>query len=172
MTTQFQLSLSERLKPLHRERIAIIEAEDFTPLARKVAEETGNHDPDFLEEGATQLKAYYALCVIDPLNAHGVSAKLDPFWHAHLLHTRDHMDFCDRVFGGYLHHEPLDRTDAAALEDATQTYEYTRQTLQDAYGDLSKTWWVGSKTDINTVICVHYKVADPALNANALFAAH
>jgi hypothetical protein len=35
------------------------------------------------------------------------SPEVDEVWHAHLLHTHDYAAFCDEVFGGFLHHEPL-----------------------------------------------------------------
>jgi hypothetical protein len=31
---------------------------------------------------------------------------IDSMWHAFILHTHDYMAFCDRFFGGYMHHEP------------------------------------------------------------------
>lgn len=31
---------------------------------------------------------------------------LDEFWHLFILHTRDYMEFCERYFGAYLHHDP------------------------------------------------------------------
>lgn len=34
------------------------------------------------------------------------SYEMDEVWHAHVLHTQHYMDFCDRVFGYYLHHHP------------------------------------------------------------------
>lgn len=34
------------------------------------------------------------------------SYDMDEVWHAHILHTKDYMEFCQHVFGGYLHHFP------------------------------------------------------------------
>lgn len=34
------------------------------------------------------------------------SYDMDEVWHAHILHTQDYMEFCQQVFGGYLHHFP------------------------------------------------------------------
>jgi hypothetical protein len=34
------------------------------------------------------------------------SYDMDEVWHAHILHTKDYCDFCDQVYGGYLHHHP------------------------------------------------------------------
>lgn len=31
---------------------------------------------------------------------------IDQMWHIFLLYTRDYMNFCERYFGAYLHHQP------------------------------------------------------------------
>lgn len=32
--------------------------------------------------------------------------EIDQMWHIFLLYTRDYMDYCERYFGEYLHHQP------------------------------------------------------------------
>jgi hypothetical protein len=32
--------------------------------------------------------------------------EIDQMWHIFLLYTRDYMNFCQRYFGEYLHHQP------------------------------------------------------------------
>jgi hypothetical protein len=34
------------------------------------------------------------------------SSDIDDVWHAHILHTEDYQDFCMKVFGRFLHHQP------------------------------------------------------------------
>ena len=29
-------------------------------------------------------------------------------WHDHILHTKQYIEFCEKEFGGYLHHDPTD----------------------------------------------------------------
>lgn len=36
---------------------------------------------------------------------------IDAAWHAFILHTRDYAEFCDRYFGRFLHHQPLDASE-------------------------------------------------------------
>lgn len=31
---------------------------------------------------------------------------IDHFWHNHILYTKKYKNFCDRVFGYFLHHTP------------------------------------------------------------------
>ena len=44
---------------------------------------------------------------------------MDDFWHAFILHTREYMDFCQRHFGHYFHHEPRDHSRSAEARDGT-----------------------------------------------------
>jgi len=34
------------------------------------------------------------------------SDEVDLAWHTFILHTRAYTDYCNEVFGGYVHHEP------------------------------------------------------------------
>ena len=34
------------------------------------------------------------------------SSKVDEVWHQFILDTQNYMDFCEEVFGEYLHHKP------------------------------------------------------------------
>jgi hypothetical protein len=49
---------------------------------------------------------------------------IDKLWHAFILHTKLYRAFCDRYFGRYLDHDPLDR-----LDEETSKKQYARFTL-------------------------------------------
>lgn len=143
-----------------QEKFRLIDETDLSKIGRFVLK----HHPELggkEQEGCDVLKAYYKLCAVDPLNPHGVSGRLDPFWHAHILHSEDYMSFCDRVFGGYLHHEPLEEGDAEQLVRVGVTYQYTRELIK-ANGLASDYWWAE-----HDLVCVHYKTGDRELNAQA-----
>ena len=64
------------------------------------------------------------------LNAQGKyvsmpSQAADDLWHEFILYTRDYSAFCDKAFGGYMHHTP-----AAVLGPDKQTNE-----------GLRRSWW-------------------------------
>lgn len=56
------------------------------------------------------------------------SLDIDEVWHAHILHTEEYAEFCQNVFGFYLHHHPhhgkrgelTDADIAEAFEQGTQ----------------------------------------------------
>ncbi len=49
---------------------------------------------------------------------------IDQLWHAFVLNTKLYRAFCDRFFGRYIDHDPLDR-----LDEETSKKQYARFTL-------------------------------------------
>ena len=60
------------------------------------------------------------------------SSDIDEVWHAHILHTEEYTEFCQNVFGFFLHHHPHHGKDneltdvdiAKAFEQETQKLYY------------------------------------------------
>ena len=148
-------------KPLgafHLERIRIIDEEDYGGVVRKVAEE-GNklgvqYSEEYLQRGVHALKQYYAVALLDPANAHAISAEVDPFWHAHILHSKQYMDFCQSTVGEYMHHVPLDRDDPAQMVEIRRLYNYTIRVLRDIFITVDESMWPAEPTDMQ-LICWH-----------------
>ena len=72
-----------------------------------------------------------------------ISDKVDPFWHTHILFTRDYRDMCGRIFGddkAYLNHEPTKTADdLIPLVDS-----YNNETLplyEKHFGKPSDKFW-------------------------------
>lgn len=57
---------------------------------------------------------------------------IDRLWHAFVLNTRLYRRFCDRFFGRYIDHDPLDR-DVAEMSKR-QYARFTRVTLEAEFG--------------------------------------
>ncbi len=58
------------------------------------------------------------------------SYDIDEVWHAHVLHTRDYMDFCSSVFGAFLHHNPhTDDADPESMGKLVKLFESQTQKL-------------------------------------------
>jgi hypothetical protein len=66
------------------------------------------------------------------------SADVDEAWHLFILHTRDYQEYCEREFGGLIHHVPGTRVDAA------DRYRRTRQLIEDWYGIEADCWPSGA----------------------------
>lgn len=47
------------------------------------------------------------------------SLQIDEIWHNHILHTRKYIEFCNCIFGEYLHHNPSNQhTTSLKIENA------------------------------------------------------
>lgn len=55
-----------------------------------------------------EMRRFLALCAINPDAHYGVSGKVDDYWHAFILCTREYQAFCHHVAGAYIHHSPLE----------------------------------------------------------------
>jgi hypothetical protein len=74
--------------------------------------------------------------------------KIDDMWHAHILHTRKYVAFCEDVFGCYLHHNPH----AVEVSDEVKRQEQflnTKELLVNALGQAG----LGLNTHLDAAIC-------------------
>ena len=110
---------------------------------------------EFYEEGITSLKQYYSTTVFDPYNIHAVTDDLDRFWHQHVIDTVRYAMLCADI-NGFMHHDPLDRTDLAKVSAIAQVYEYTYLVLEKIYGakNLSPTFFP-AKPEMDILVCRH-----------------
>lgn len=147
-----------RIHPEHRRRLELIDFEDYSGVARKVAEHFAETDRPLpfghLEQGIFALKQYYAIALLDPANAHAVSRPLDPFWHAHILHTERYHAFCQAVIGEYMHHRPLDHGRPDHVAAVRTLYDYTLETLGKLFGTVNPAFWPAGVAD-SELICMH-----------------
>lgn len=128
--------------PIHLEKIQQIEDFDFSKIKSWVAKNFQWALPNpYLNQGIQQLKKYYVLVLLDPLNEHAVSRFVDPFLHAHVVHTEDYHDFCTSVFHQYIHHEPLDEDNIIYSHRVEKLYEHTVKIYQIIFKDPNDIWW-------------------------------
>jgi len=157
------------LSPLHRERLELIDNHDFTGVKRKMRADAAEHlSEGYLEEGILALKQYYAVALLDPKNEHAVADRVDPFWHPHILHTRQYTLFCEQVFGQYIHHEPLDRTDAVARAAVARRYKHSSRVYDRLFRYINRKFFPRNMPDIK-LVCTHYEVHTPEIREVALF---
>ena len=156
-------------------RIREIDDEDFNLTAMKARRDADEHNVHLsdsaLEQGILGLKQYYAIALLDPENPHAVSPLVDPFWHAHILHTRQYAGFCDRVMGCFMHHEPLDPNNVRKVARIRMLYDYTVDIMPKVFCSVDTNGtWPTRLTDAS-LICMHFgkSGAYPAVAGDALF---
>jgi hypothetical protein len=71
-------------------------------------EQDANVDRERAERIMRQALAFLTACARNPQASLTPSRSVDHGWHAFILHTREYAEFCDRVAGHFIHHEPED----------------------------------------------------------------
>jgi hypothetical protein len=155
------------MNDIQRSKLELIDNFDYSKVRKKVQEELGEKATDkLLDEGIENLKKYYVVALLDPLNCHAVSEMVDPFWHAHILFTRDYVKFCDSIYGRYIHHEPLDKNDSIEVDRVVYLYEYTMEIYAKLFTNNNSEWWPSVESQNFNAICFHAK--DPHHDVNKL----
>lgn len=95
----------------HRDRQQLIRSYAFPPgLRAKVAAELPSLSEAQLDRVHDGLRDWFLVCLETRYRRTGVagmpSRAVDVAWHEFILFTREYADFCQRAFGGYLHHAP------------------------------------------------------------------
>ena len=116
-------------KPLYDEMRA---AFDYAPVLDTAMEHYGLTGA----EARNRLNGLFQWLSVIPLARRDCPVQMvesiDRLWHAFVLNTRLYRSFCDRFFGRYVDHDPLDRKD---LEMSKRAYaRFTLTLLRDAFG--------------------------------------
>lgn len=62
--------------------------------------------PDRVDEAILEFRKYFMLIALGNTGLGMTSKEVDEVWHTFILFTISYMDFCNDVFGTYLHHQP------------------------------------------------------------------
>lgn len=152
------------------QRVALlrVEREDFLPVMKRVKKDYGFTD-EHLAAGILALKQYYAVAILDAKNRHAVSDMVDPFWHTHVLFTKEYYTFSHDVFDKYMHHEPLDHDDVERVNFVEGVYNYTL----DVYGKVFNSFdeVMNPRVESDRICCVMGSgiTPDQPLYAQGLF---
>lgn len=152
-------------------RIQYIDEEDYSGVTNKAKKELNDKgvfiDDNYCKNAIFALKQYYTIALLDPLNAHAISLSVDPFWHAHILHTEQYAIFCTNVVGDYMHHRPLNLDVKKQVNNVCILYKYTLEILSKIFDHIDETFW---KCDFSKseVICFHKGNRDDDLYAQVL----
>ncbi len=153
-------------------RVKRIDQENFESMmwkARQELELTGPKvDDEYVEKCILALKQYYVVALLDPNNFHAVSDILDPFWHAHILHTKQYVEFCQDVFGEYMHHRPLDHSKTVDVASVRRLYEYTQVVYEQIFTYYDRELFPKEVPDYR-LCCCHGRPQNPDIRKHALF---
>jgi hypothetical protein len=63
--------------------------------------------------------AFLQACAVNPGAGLGPSPAVDIGWHTFILHTKEYGEFCNRIAGRMIHHNPTDDTHEQVGKDGT-----------------------------------------------------
>ncbi|SCG67856.1 glycine-rich domain-containing protein [Micromonospora coxensis] len=88
----------------------LISEQLFDQLTARIARDHPDLDSDLPPRILDQALAFLGACAltIEPI---GPSELVDIGWHTFILHTRDYADFCHRIAGRFIHHQPEPTSD-------------------------------------------------------------
>ena len=150
---EFMKSLAIEVPKSHVERLKAINRFDYSKVAHKVQDFLfPGVTARYVDEGIENLKRYYAVALLDAKNPHAVSVPVDVFWHTHIIFSKDYFRFCDEVFGAYVHHVPLDRTNKLQVAQVKKIYIYTIKMHHKLFKEVDESWWP-TGADPTVMIC-------------------
>jgi hypothetical protein len=72
-----------------------------------------------------------------------ISREVDPFWHEHILFTKEYVEFGNKLIGKYIHHTPADARDIRELKGP---YKRTLELYKKNFGIPDPKFWpIGSQ---------------------------
>lgn len=102
--------------------------------------EKGEYTIEQIDQAQEEYKRFVALCAEYASSERPIimSAPIDPFWHNHILFTRDYRAMGEAIGTGYLNHEPASPNELAKLEP---DYNRTLELYRLNFGEPNKQFW-------------------------------
>jgi hypothetical protein len=110
----------------------------FDKLTHRVMTDDGQ-ERDTAERIVEQALAFLVACARYPDRHLSPSDTVDAGWHAFIICTADHAEFCDRVAGRFIHHRPNGPGDAGSGQQAIGA---TVAAMRDAGLSVDPDLWV------------------------------
>jgi hypothetical protein len=83
-----------------------------------------------------ELKKYLWLAMNHQANLSMFSLRVDEVWHQFILFTHQYHQFCDRIFGQYVHHLP----ESSFIKRAKTPRDTFNQLYEAEFGTLPEVW--------------------------------
>lgn len=105
MSVHFGLPvLADGVALSHKE---LVDSELWDRLVNRIAKDE-SMELSLAERIMDQALAFLALCAKDPEGNYSPSPLVDIGWHTFILYTKPYADFCMRMNGRFIHHNPSD----------------------------------------------------------------
>jgi hypothetical protein len=114
---------------------ALIPAELHTRMAARIRADHPEH-ADRAIEILDQALAFLTACAARPAAHLAPSELVDIGWHTLILYTRDYAEFCQRIAGRFIHHQPTDDGQSEGGCTAADTVAVMRELGLPVIADL------------------------------------
>lgn len=107
----------------------------FDQLVRRLEQE---HEigPNYANRIMIQALAFLKACADNPGVFLAPPLEVDKGWHMFMLHSREYAEFCDRVAGRFLHHQPAD-----GVADGGAAIQHTALIMRNAGLPVDEEMW-------------------------------
>lgn len=149
-----------KMRADQRELLQWVEDYDFTSMKYSYIAEHPENSPQ-VRLIARELKRFLTLPLLVKKPTYGTFAPsgiVDGMWHCFILHTRLYREFCEKVAGGYIDHNPPPaggRKEGLAIFSG-EIFANTKEELTTHYGALPVFAWGASARCDTAAPCVSW----------------
>ena len=94
-----------------------------------------------IKRAIEEYRRFMTLVVLGGDHLDMFSGEVDEVWHAHILFTRQYAEFCQAVYGRFIHHDPVLPREAEHLaEHAQEDREKFFRAYRAVFGEPSILW--------------------------------
>ncbi|HET6747346.1 MAG TPA: hypothetical protein VFH06_04545 [Candidatus Saccharimonadales bacterium] len=97
-----------------------------------------------------QALAFLALCAREPQGRYSPSEFVDVGWHTFILYTKAYADFCQKVAGRFIHHNP---SDVPGVDYRTGNIARTVEALKGHGFVVDEMLWIGHRVPCDQETC-------------------
>ena len=130
------------LTEAQRRTLKALEDYDLTPVRNRLLRE-GAMPSTWLDEAIMEFRRYLALHTLVSRPLMMFSKQVDDVWHTSLLFSRLYLDLCQRIFGEFVHHDPVEEPYA----DPVARWEEFVEAYRTYFGDPGRLWQAGSPVE-------------------------
>jgi hypothetical protein len=99
-----------------------------------------------------EFRRWLALIVLGNNGIPMISTQVDEVWHTFIVYTRDYTNFCNDVFGRYIHHQPI-----AIPTEWARNFQLL---YANTFGGVPTLWAWNDDSDEGEDYCYHHDPSD------------
>ena len=117
--------------PSHEQVIERAMAFPMGPILERYGKEQGL-SAELAREHEREIKRFLLVKALHPDRHYGMAGPIDELWHTFIIFTRQYIDFCNSIAGGYIHHAPV----VVGEERPTDIYELFLRDYESTFKEV------------------------------------